>query len=36
MMADLQMPQVPKPNIVISELGADAKLVGAVYGALHR
>jgi len=36
MMADLQMSQVPKPNIVLSELGAQAKLVGAAYSASHR
>ena len=36
MMADLQLPQVPKPNIVLSELGPDARLIGAVYASLHR
>ena len=36
MMADLQLPQIPKPRIVLSELGEDAKLVGAVYSALNR
>ena len=36
MMADLQLPQVPKPRIVLSGLGADAKLIGAVYSALNR
>ena len=36
MMADLQMPQVPKPNIVLAECGEDAKLIGAVYSALTR
>ena len=36
MMADLQLPQVPRPNIVLAELGESAKLVGAVYGALSR
>ena len=36
MMADLQMPQVPKPNIVLAELGADARLVGAVSSAVER
>ena len=36
MMADLQLPQVPRPNIVLSELGARAKLVGAVQSALLR
>lgn len=36
MMADLQMSQMPKPNIVLSELGASAKLIGAVRSALTR
>lgn len=36
MMADLQLPQVPKPNIVLAQCGEDAKLLGAVYAALHR
>ncbi|MBQ1840933.1 MAG: ROK family protein [Atopobiaceae bacterium] len=36
MMADLQMSQMPKPNIVLAELGADAKLIGAVRSALVR
>ncbi|MBP3893050.1 MAG: ROK family protein [Atopobiaceae bacterium] len=36
MMADLQLPQVPKPNIVLAERGEDAKLLGAVYAMLQR
>ena len=36
MMADLQLPQCPKPHIVLAELGEDAKLLGAVYSALNR
>ena len=36
MMADLQMPQVPKPNIVLAEQGEAAKLLGAVYSAQQR
>ena len=36
MMADLQLPQIPKPNIVLAECGADAKLIGAVYSATTR
>ena len=36
MMADLQLPLVPKPNIVIAERGAQAKLLGAAYAALNR
>ena len=36
MMADLQLPQVPKPNIVMAERGAQAKLLGAAYAALNR
>ena len=36
MMADLQMSQMPKPNIVLAGLGADAKLIGAVRSALVR
>lgn len=36
MMADLQMSQMPKPNIVLSELGASAKLIGAVASAMAR
>ena len=36
MMADLQLPQVPKPNIVLAERGAEAKLIGAAYSAATR
>lgn len=36
MMADLQLPQVPKPTIALSQLGTHAKLIGAAYSALHR
>lgn len=36
MMADLQLPQVPKPHIVLTELGAHARLIGAAYSARHR
>ena len=35
MMADLQLPQVPKPNIVLAQCGEDARLFGAVYAALQ-
>lgn len=33
MMADLQMSEMPKPNIVLAQLGADAKLLGVAYKA---
>ena len=33
MMADLQMSDMPKPNIVLAQLGDDAKLLGVAYKA---
>ena len=36
MMADLQMPQVPKPNIVLCQCGVNARLLGATYAAMRR
>ena len=36
MMADLQLSQVPKPNIVLAECGPQAKLIGSVFSAQQR
>ena len=36
MMADLQLPQVPKPNIVLCQCGDKARLLGAAYAAMGR